>query len=320
MPARVEPPAALDAEVLGALLELVDLGEGLGHLRLLADDADEVVHRLLQLLVERVGVLPALQLERPQRCRGRRVDDVLVDGGPGLPEVRDVGGGAETGAVAEHQQVGQRVAAQPVRAVHPAGHLARGEQPGHAHGRAGVGVDLDAAHHVVTGRADLHRLRGDVDVGQLLELVVHRGQPLHDLGGRTPRRDVEEDAAVRGAAAGLDLGVDRAGDLVTREQLRRPLVVVRVGVPPVPLVLGLRVLPAEHVGHVVEHEPLALGVLQDAAVAADRLGDEDALDRRRPDHPGGVELDELHVDQRRAGPHGQGVAVARCTPRSSTSP
>ena len=37
-----------------------------------------------------------------------------------------------------------------------------------------------------------------------------------------------------------------------------------------------RVLVAEHVGHVVEHEPLALGVLQHPAVAADRLGDQDA--------------------------------------------
>ena len=80
------------------------------------------------------------------------------------------------------------------------------------------------------------------------------------------------------------------------------------------LLLGLRVLLAEDVGDVVEHEPLALGVLQHAAVTADRLGDQDALDRRRPDHAGRVELQELHVDQRRAGPQGERVPVAGVLP------
>ena len=66
----------------------------------------------------------------------------------------------------------------------PPEHLAGGEQPGTRRG-AGVGVDLDAAHHVVAGRADLHRLLGDVDPGQLHELVVHRRQaPVDLLGGR----------------------------------------------------------------------------------------------------------------------------------------
>ena len=79
----------------------------------------------------------------------------------------------------------------------PPDDLAGGEQAGDPAACAGVGVDLDAAHHVVAGRADLHRLRGDVDVGQLLELVVHRRQLLADDLGRQPGGDVEEDAAVR---------------------------------------------------------------------------------------------------------------------------
>src|SRR6185437_1802111 len=127
----------------------------------------------------------------------------------------------------EDQQVRQRVAAEPVRPVHAAGDLAGGEQPRHARG-LGLGVDLDPAHHVVAGRTDLHRLGGDVDVGQLLELVVHRGQPLLDVVGRAAGGDVEEDAAVRGAAAGLDLAVDGAGDLVAGEQLGRAPVVLLV--------------------------------------------------------------------------------------------
>jgi hypothetical protein len=54
-----------------------------------------------------------------------------------------------------------------------------------------------SAHHVVTGRANLHRLLRDVDVGQLLELVVHRRQPSLDELLAAPGRDVEEDPAVR---------------------------------------------------------------------------------------------------------------------------
>ena len=87
---------------------------------------------------------------------------------------------------------------EPVRAVHAARDLAGGEQARDADGRAGVGLDLDAAHDVVAGRTDLHRLGGDVDVGQLLELVVHRRQLA--CGSSRPAAgvgDVEEDAAVR---------------------------------------------------------------------------------------------------------------------------
>src|SRR5690606_39890349 len=105
-----------------------------------------------------------------------------------------------------------------------------------------VGVDLDATHDVVAGRADLHRLLGDVDVGQLLELVVHRRQLALDDLGRQPAGDVQVDAARRRTAARLHLGVDRPCYLVAGEQLRRPTVVVRVGVPAVRLLGRLRVL------------------------------------------------------------------------------
>ena len=103
---------------------------------------------------------------------------------------------AQAGPTAEHEQVGQRVAAEPVRAVHAARDLARGEQAGDT-GRRGVRVHFDAAHHVVTGRAHLHGFGGDVDVGQFLELVPHRRQPAADLLGRQPLGHVEEDAALR---------------------------------------------------------------------------------------------------------------------------
>jgi hypothetical protein len=109
---------------------------------------------------------------------------------PGLQAVQpsalravQVVGGARARPAPEDQQVGQRVAAEPVGAVHAAGHLARCEQPGQQR-RAGVGVHLDPAHHVVLGGADLHRLPGDVHPSQLQELVVHRRQLAQDLPGR----------------------------------------------------------------------------------------------------------------------------------------
>ena len=51
----------------------------------------------------------------------------------------------------------------------------------------------------------------------------------------------------------------------------------------------------------LEHETLALLVREDAAFAAHAFGDENAHHARRPDHAGGMKLDELHVDQFRAG-------------------
>ena len=206
------------------------------------------------------GFSPPCRRERRQRRLLRRRPRRRRRPPAGAAEAVDVVGGGDAGAHPEHQQVRQRVAAEPVGAVHAAGDLADREQPGDP-GLLGVRVDLDAAHHVVAGRADLHRLGGDVDVGQLLELVVHRGQPALDLVGRQPGRDVQEHAAVRGPAAGLDLRVDGPGDLVAGQQLGRAAVVVRVGVPAVGLLLGGGVLVLEDVRDVVEHEALALGVL-----------------------------------------------------------
>jgi hypothetical protein len=59
---------------------------------------------------------------------------------------------------------------------------------------------------------------------------------------------------------------------------------------------------------------LALGVAQYPAVAPYRLGHQQAGYRRRLDHVGGVELDELHVQQRRPGQQGQRVPVAGVLP------
>ena len=166
-----------------------------------------------------VGVLGALVVEVGRRM-SRHLGDLCL-GDLGRARVAESAlGGCNTGPAAEHDQVRERVATEPVRPVHAAGDLTGGVKAGDGRG-LGVGLDADASHGVVARRADLHRRRRDVDVGQLLELVVHRGQPATDLLGGAPARDVEEDAAVRAPPAGLHLRVDRPGDLVAGKQLRR---------------------------------------------------------------------------------------------------
>ena len=76
-------------------------------------------------------------------------------------------------------------------------------------------------------------------------------------------------------------------------------------VPGVGFLLVVGRLALEELGDVVEHEALALGVLERAAVAAHALGHEDAAHAGRPHHARGVELDALHVDQVGAGVEAQ---------------
>ena len=213
----------------------------------------------------------------------------------------------------EHQQIRERVATKPVRAVQAARDLAGGEEARHRR-RAAVGVDAHAAHHIVTGRAHLHRIFRDIDVGELLELVVHRRQPLLDVVGGSARADVQKHPAVRAPPPRLDLRVDRTSHLVARQEVRRAAVVRLVRVPAVGFGLGVGRLGPEVLRDVPKHEALAQVVLERAPIPPHPLGDEDAAHRGRPDHAGRVELNELHVDQVGPRPQGQGVAVAGALP------
>ena len=126
--------------------------------------------------------------------------------------------------------------------------------------------------------------------------------------------DVQEDAAVRAAAACLDFAIDAARHVVAREQLRRAagvLVALRVAPAFVFVVGGLLLV---ELGDVVEHEAAAFAVAQDAAFAAHAFGHQDAAHADRPDHAGGMKLHELHVQQLGAGAVGQRVAVAGVFP------
>ena len=191
-----------------------------------------------------------------------------------LAELGGVRSGSGAGPCPEHEEVRQRVAAEAVGAVHPARDLSRRVEAGQRR-RAGLGVHPDAAHHVVRRRPDLHRTLRDVDVGELLELLVHRGQLAPDVVRREVA-DVEVHAAVRRAASLADLGVDGPGDVVPGRQLRWPasvgLASLRQGRDPAGrLLVGRGVLGAAVLGQVLPHEALAEAVAQDPALRRGRL-------------------------------------------------
>ena len=287
------------------------------HLGRVPHDADEILHHVLERVLDLIGTLSARAArERLERALRGFVDLPGVDraGGLRLRELR----GVFTRALAEHEQIRQRIAAQPVRPVDARRTFAGGEQS--RHGRhLRVGVDAHAAHDVVRRRTDLHGFFRDVDIGQLLELVIHARQLFPDvLGGvrqaRFDPRDVQIDAAVRAAPARLDLVHDAAADVVAREQLRRPpRGFVPLRVPPA-LLLVVRRLRSVILGNVVEHEAAALIVLEHTAFAADSFGDQDAAHAWRPHHPGWMELDEFHVHEVGARVVREGVAVAGVLP------
>src|SRR5205823_9450764 len=90
--------------------------------------------------------------------------------------------------------------------------------------------------------------------------------------------------------------------------------------PAIGLLLAVGEVLPEHLGNVAEHEALAPGVLEDAALAAHALGDQDAAHAEWPDHAGRMELDELHAHQICARRVGEGVAVAGVLPGVAVDP
>ena len=182
----------------------VDLLERLLHFAFDAHDADQVLHHVLQFVLHGERILARrAALERSQRRFGGRIHLALIE----LPCPVFLGEfrGVLAGALAEHQQVGERIPAQAIRSVQTRRAFARREQA--RHGRhLRIAIHLNAAHDVVRRGTDFHRLLGDVEIGKLLELVIHAGQLFLDVLDRIRKlffdpRDVEEHAAVRTARA-----------------------------------------------------------------------------------------------------------------------
>ena len=112
----------------------------------------------------------------------------------------------------------------------------------------------------------------------------------------------------------LDLAHDAARDVIARQQFRRtPRVLVALRVTPAFFFVVGR-LRFVVVRNVVEHETLAFAVRAGFRLRRARLRSRACRDARRPDHAGGMKLNELHVDQFRAGVIGERMAVAGAFP------
>ena len=200
VPARVVGPAARRADVRPAPAQLGQLAERLVEVGLDAEDPDQPLHR------RPAGRAGSRTGPRPRSARAaRRARRVAPPGpGPGRRTASPAVAAAWAAAPApvrapntsrsDSELPPSRFAPCIPPATSPAAY-----RPGDGR-RAGLGIDPDAAHDVVGRRPDLHRPLRDVDVGELLELLVHRRQLAPDVLGRQVA-DVEEHAAVGRPAA-----------------------------------------------------------------------------------------------------------------------
>ena len=302
MPPRVVLAVAADGDPLRSLPQMADALHCCLHIVLVADDSHLVLHHFLQVLLNLKRVLGTARVDAAVECLKRSARDTgsVISRDLATRILLGEASSVLAGALAEHEQVGEGVATQAIGPVQARGALSGCEEPGNVcHLR--VRVNAHTAHHVVSGRADLHRLLGNVDVGEFFELVVHAGQLALDVFRSTGKflldpRNVQEDTAMRASPPFLDFPHDAARHVVTGQQFRGPpCILVTLGVPPTfLLVVGRLVAVCRR--DVAEHETLAQRVTQDAALAPHSFGHQDARNARRPDHARRVELDEFHVD------------------------
>ena len=186
-------------------------------------------------------------------------------------------GGFLESAMGQDESLQKRIAGQAIRAMQTgAGHFPNGIKAAQA-GFA-IEIGLHSAALIVSGRNDRDGLGGDVDAVAETGLV-NGGEPAFQKIRRLVR-DVEKDAL---AAAAFHFGVNGPGHNVAGCQLL------------------LRV--------VVFHEPPALGVEEDSALAPHGLGNKEGLGLGM-EKAGGMKLNELHVGDHGPGPPGHGHPVA----------
>ena len=180
-------------------------------------------------------------------------------------------------------------------------------------------MNTDAAHDVVHRRSNLHRSCGNVDIGELLELMVHTRQLFLDVV-RSVRDfffdpgDVEENTAVRTSPAFLDFAHDATCDMISRQKFGRAarLPVTLAVFPAFFFVVGC-LMPISF-RNIIKHKTPALTVPQDAAFSAHAFGDQDTRNARRPNHSSGMELHELHIHEVRARVVCQSVTITGILP------
>src|SRR5579884_1096392 len=126
MPAGIEHPCSLDADVICSLLELVNLVQPDREFFLVTGDTGIGRHDVLKLLVQKVRVLFPDRLEWTQKRRLLFVDLAFVDTWHCRRALGELGGGHSRPA-SEDQEIPERIATQTIGAVQPGRTFARGE-------------------------------------------------------------------------------------------------------------------------------------------------------------------------------------------------
>src|SRR5690348_11317595 len=117
MPAGVVFAITSYANAFATDLEFSYAFQRLRHFFFRANDAHQVLHHVLQSVLNRIGPFATIMLEGFQRlffCGGNFVS---IDGAEGA--LLGVGGSVLASAFSENQQIGERVPAEPVRAMQP---------------------------------------------------------------------------------------------------------------------------------------------------------------------------------------------------------
>jgi hypothetical protein len=169
------------------------------------------------------------------------------------------------------------------------------------------------------GGTYLHRHFGDVDIGELLELMIHTGEFL--LYMICAVRDsffdpgnIQKYAAMRAAPSFPHFAADTAGHVIAGQQFGgTPGVLVALGIAPALFFRVGGLIDVER-WNVLEHESFAVLVSKNSALAANSLGYQDAANAGRPNHSGRMELHELHVHQCGSGVIRERMAVTGIFP------
>ena len=150
VPAGIVFAIAADAHFAGALFQLRDPFQRALQLILAADDAHQILHQVLQIVLHLIRAFP-LPLEGLERLAAPLHPPARWSMLPGSVIFRELRRKLAR-ALAEDHQIGQRIAAQPIRAMQSRAAFSGGEQAVHVR-HLRIGIHANAAHHIVRRRA-----------------------------------------------------------------------------------------------------------------------------------------------------------------------
>src|SRR5260221_11198126 len=111
----IEQLLTFNLYIINRIPQFYDLQNSPNHVFFITEDANQILHGFLQIVIDRVWTLTILALEGGQHLSRGLFDLTGIDGG--VLDGLCVLGGGQASATAEDKQVRKRIAAQPVCAV-----------------------------------------------------------------------------------------------------------------------------------------------------------------------------------------------------------